>query len=178
MVPFMRFRALSLLLLLVLAGCSRVDYRVVREGGWNGAVPAPRGPVILTVVTPEGSYRLDRAALEKLTWVERKTLFHPEEKLGTVGVFQGVLLADLLRELGYPDPGRVRFEALDGYRITVDWERIAPFHPMLALDQDRRPLPERYGPVRVIFPYKRLKPDPVAYNAYWVWQLTRLVVSP
>jgi len=132
----------------------------------------------LTVITPEGRYPLDRAALERLRWIERRTIFHPEEKKGTVGVFEGVLLADLLREVGYPDPERVRFEALDGYQISVLWRRIAPFDPMLALKRDGKPLSERYGPIRVIFPYKRLKPDPVAYNAYWVWQLSRLVVSP
>jgi len=174
----MRLRTLSLLLLVVLAGCSRTDYRVIREGGWNGQVPAPKGPVILTVVTPEARYPLDREALEKLRWIERKTIYHPEEKQGIVGVFEGVLLADLLREVGYPDPERVRFEALDGYQIAVEWEKIAPFDPMLALERNGKPLSDRYGPVRVIFPYKRLKPDPVAYNAYWVWQLTRLVVSP
>jgi len=174
----MRYRALLLLTLVLLAGCSRADYRVLRKGGWGGQVPAPRGPVVLTVVTPKGRYPLDRAALEALTWVERKTVYHPEEESGRVGVFEGVLLADLLRELGYPNPKKIRLEALDGYRITVRWQKIAPFHPMLALKQDGKPLSERYGPVRVIFPYDRLKPDPVAYNAYWVWQLSRLVVSP
>jgi len=151
---------------------------VIREGGWNGAVPPPSGPVLLTVVTPDGVYPLDRAALEKLRWVERITIYHPEEKSGVVGVFEGVLLSDLLRELGYPKPSRLRFEALDGYQISVDWKKIARFDPLLALDQDGRPLSESYGPVRIVFPYKRLKPDPVAYNAYWVWQLARVVVSP
>lgn len=174
----MRLVPLLLLLALLLGSCTRSDYRVLHRGGWDGHVPEPEGPVLLVVATPKGEYPLDEAALRRLTWVELKTVFHPEEKKGTVGVFQGVWLGQLFAELGYPDPARVRFLALDGYRIAVEWRRIAPYKPMLALYRDGRPLPERYGPVRVIFPYKRLKPDPVAYNAYWVWKLHRIVLYP
>jgi len=151
---------------------------VLYEGSWQGRVPAPRGPVVLTVVTSEGTYPLDEAALKELTWVERKTVYHPEEKSGKVGVFEGVLLSTLLKELGEREPLRLRFEALDGYVIGVEWATIAPFDPLLALVQDGKPIPKEYGPVRIIFPYHRLKPDPVAYNAYWVWQLSRVIVEP
>ncbi len=174
----MRIGPLLFLLLVLLGACSRSDYRVIQRGSWNGRVPAPEGPVLLWVETPKGRYPLDEAALRKLTWVELRTVFHPEEKKGTVGVFQGVWLDQLFAELGHPEPKRVRFFALDGYQIAVDWRRIAPYRPMLALYRDGHPLAERYGPVRIIFPYKRLKPDPVAYNAYWVWKLHRIVIHP
>ena len=174
----MRILPLLFFLTLLLGACSRSDYRVLHRGSWNGQVPEPKGPVLLVVEAPKGAFPLDEAALRRLTWVELKTVFHPEEKKGTVGVFQGVLLGQLLAELGYPNPKRLRFYALDGYEIAVAWPKIAPFDPMLALLRDGRPLPKRYGPVRIVFPYRRLKPDPVAYNAYWVWQLHRIVLYP
>ncbi len=178
MMDAVRIATFLVVLVFLLGGCNRSDYRVLHQGSWGGRVPRPEGPVLLVVRTPKGEYPLDERALRRLTWVELTTVFHPEEKKGTVGVFQGVLLEDLLAEFGYPNPDRIRFMALDGYEIAVRWRRIAPYRPMLALYRDGRPLPERYGPVRVIFPYHRLRPDPVAYNSYWVWKLHRLEILP
>ncbi len=168
------FAALSLLL----AACApKSDYQVVRQGGWKGGVPKPTGEVLLTVVTPDGEYPLDKDALEKLRWVRIKTIHHSAEN-GPPAVFEGVWLSDLLAGVGTPDPKRLRFEASDDYVISVEWEKIKRFQPMIALTQDGKPLPPVYAPLRIVFPYDRLKPDPTEYNAYWVWKLTRIVVYP
>jgi hypothetical protein len=166
-------------LLALLAACgSGSDYRVLHRGSWNGRVPAPQGPVVVTFVTPKGTYPLDEAALRRLTWVRLKTKYHPDEKKNKVATFEGVRFADLLNELGYPHPRRLRFEAWDGYKIAADWEKIGAFDPMLALSMNGKPLPDLFAPAWVVFPYRRLKPDPVAYNSYWVWKLKRIVVEP
>ena len=170
----MRRLAAFLLLAALLAGCKeRPSYSVVREGGWSGAPPAPTGEVLLTLVTPDGrSYDLDRAGLERLTWVRRTTRHHPQEN-DPPATFEGVLLAQIVRELGLDEAGLVvRFVALDDYRLDRPWAELAPLEPILALVQDGRPLTvENYGPVRVILPYDRLKPDPTRYNTLWVWQV-------
>lgn len=174
-----RDRVFLLLLGLVLAACGgQPDYRVVHTGSWNGRVPPPRGPVVVTVVTPKGRYPLDEAALRRLTWVRLTTKYHPDERKNKVATFEGVRFSDLFRELGVPRPRRVRFEARDGYRIAADWRRIGAFDPMLALRMNGRPLPPLFAPAWVVFPYRRLKPDPVAYNSYWVWKLKTIVVEP
>lgn len=165
-----------LLLLLLLAGCqSGPGYKVLHRGGWPAGPPPPRGEVILTVVTPEKTVPLDRAALESLTWVELVTKSHPKEKFPP-GRFEGVRLKDLFAALKVR-PVKLRFVALDGYSVQVEWEKIAPFDPMLALVEDGRPLEPIFAPIRIVFPYDRLQPDPLAYNRYWVWKLTRIYIK-
>jgi len=164
--------------LALLAGCRHAgsSYEVVRPGGWNGTPPAPTGEVLLTLVTPDGRrYDLDRAGLERLTWVRRVTRHHPRED-DPPASFEGVLLAQIIEELGLAPEGlRVRFIALDDYQLERPWSELEPLEPMLALVQDGRPLGlEDYGPVRVVLPYDRLKPDPTRYNALWVWHLRTL----
>lgn len=171
-------RALAgfMLLAFLLAGCrTGPGYRVLHEGGWPEGPPPPRGEVILTVVTPEKTVRLDQAALEALTWVELVTKSHPKEKLPP-GRFEGVRLKDLFGALKV-QPIKLRFVALDGYSVQVDWKKIAPFDPMLALKEDGRPLEPIFAPIRVVFPYDRLKPDPLAYNRYWVWKLSVIYIE-
>ncbi|HGY08587.1 MAG TPA: hypothetical protein ENK37_00815 [Oceanithermus profundus] len=163
-----------LLLLPWLAGCRESpSYAVVREGGWAGAPPAPTGEVLLTLIDPDGrGYDLDRAGLERLTWVRRTTRHHPHES-EPPATFEGVLLEQIVDELDLAEEGLVvRFIALDDYRLDRPWADLKPLEPVLALVQDGQPLTvEHYGPVRVILPYDRLKPDPTRYNALWVWQV-------
>jgi len=171
-------RTLSWLLsltLLLFAGCrtEAPSYEVVRKGGWDGAPPAPTGEVLLTLITPDGrSYDLDRAGLERLTWVRRATRHHPREDEPPAS-FEGVLLAQIVEELGLdPSRLRLRFVALDDYQLERPWRDLEPLEPMLALVQDGRPLGlDDFGPVRVVLPYDRLKPDPTRYNALWVWHV-------
>ena len=163
------------LLVLTSAGCNgkKPTYTVVSRGGWSGSPPPPAGQVLLTVILPDGrSYDLDRQGLQKLTWVRRVTRYHPREK-DPPAAFEGVLLADLVEEFGVPEEGlRIRFTALDDYQIERSWEELKPLEPILALKQDGEWLTiDNYGPVRVILPYDRLRPDPTQYNALWVWQL-------
>ncbi len=174
-------RRLSVVLILLLAALSACkggepSYTVLRKGGWRGRPPEPRGEVILTLITPDGkSYDLDRAGLARLTWVRRVTRYHPEEK-GPPASFEGVLLSQIISELGIAEKGlRVRFSALDDYQLERPWSQLKPYEPILALRQDGKPLTmDNYGPLRVILPYERLKPDPTEYNALWVWQLRRI----
>ncbi len=162
-----------LILLLAACGGKKPTYKVVRQGGWHGTPPAPVGEVLLTVSTPDGrSYDLDRKALEQLTWVERTTRYHPKEK-DPPARFEGVLLKQIIEELRVPTANlRVKFIALDDYELERPWSQLAPLEPILALVQDGRQLNiDDYGPVRVILPYDRLRPDPTKYNGLWVWQL-------
>ncbi len=170
----MRLLAPILVVAALLAGCrERASYSVIREGGWGGTPPAPAAAVLLTLIAPGGqSYDLDRAGIERLTWVRRITRHHPREN-DPPAVFEGVLLSQLVRELGIDTDGLlVRFTALDDYRIDRPWAELAPLEPVLALVQDGSPLTvKNYGPVRVVLPYERLRPDPTRYNALWVWQV-------
>lgn len=162
-------------LVLVFSGCGNrgPTYTVVRQGSWSGRPPRPVAEVVLTVIHPDGrSYDLDRRALERLTWVRRVTRYHPREK-APPATFEGVLLADLIKETGVSAQGlKIRFTALDDYQLERSWEELQPLEPILALKQDGNWLTlDGYGPLRVILPYDRLRPDPTQYNALWVWQL-------
>ena len=168
---------LSVLLtsVLLLAGCSDQGptYTVVHHGGWQGGPPKPEAAVVLTVILPDGrSYDLDRVALQRLTWVKRTTKYHPK-KNEPQAVFEGVLLADLIKEMGVVETGlRVRFTALDDYQIEHAWKELEPLEPILALKQNGNWLTvDDYGPIRITLPYDHLRPDPTKYNALWVWQL-------
>lgn len=163
------------MLAIILGGCAdnKPTYSVVRQGGWQGNPPRPVDQVILTVILPDGrSYDFDRQGLEKLTWVKRRTRYHPHEK-NPPSTFEGVLLADLIKELKIPAAElKIRFTALDDYQLERSWRELRPLEPILAFKQDGRWLTlDNYGPVRVILPYDRLRPDPTQYNALWVWQL-------
>jgi hypothetical protein len=167
--------AVLILSLLFLVACrgQEPSYKVIRKGSWHGKPPAPVGEVLLTVITPSGqSYDLDRKAIEQLTWVERTTRYHPRES-DPPARFEGVLLKQIIDELHVPTAGlHVKLAALDDYQLERPWSDYAPLEPMLALVQDGKPLTlDTYGPVRIILPYDRLKPDPTKYNALWVWQL-------
>ncbi|WP_457637050.1 molybdopterin-dependent oxidoreductase [Oceanithermus sp.] len=171
-----RWRVFALLLLVAVAsaGCNpkKPTYTVIRKGGWSQP-PPPVGKVLLTVILPDGrSYDLDRQGLQKLTWVRRVTRYHPREK-DPPAAFEGVLLSDLIKAFGVREEGLyIRFTALDDYQLKRSWAELEPLEPILALKQNGKWLTiDDYGPVRVILPYDRLRPDPTEYNALWVWQL-------
>jgi hypothetical protein len=106
--------------------------------------------------------------LERLGLYEVATdSFWPDDD----GIYEGVLLADLLKDAGLADAAAIRITAADGFSQDLprtDWTR---WPLLLATRRDGKPLARREkGPTRIIYPRsadEALK-DPV-YRLRWVW---------
>ena len=128
------------------------------------------GPVLLTVETAKGARTFTLRALEALgTYRVRTSTFWPADN----GVYDGVLMSDLLRAAGLGDAPAVRVIALDGYSQVLprgDWTR---WPLMIATRRNGRPLTRRHkGPLRVVYPRdsdKRLADQ--AFRLRWVWMV-------
>ncbi|ATX66713.1 hypothetical protein BG454_13520 [Roseinatronobacter bogoriensis subsp. barguzinensis] len=99
-----------------------------------------------------------------------------------VDVYSGVLLADLLTELGVglnARGGSVTLDAMDGYSATISFETILSARPLLAFHRNHRPMPVRaQGPFWLIFDYDsdaRLRTE--THYAKSVWQVVRLKIN-
>ncbi|ANQ84858.1 hypothetical protein dqs_1820 [Azoarcus olearius] len=116
-----------------------------------------------------GSVReLSLADIEALGLHEVRTAtFWPADD----GVYQGVLLRDVLKAAGLGDALAVRVAALDGFSQLLpraDWMR---WPVLLATRRDGKPMSVRNkGPFRIIYP-RDMSPaldDPI-YRLRWVW---------
>lgn len=100
-----------------------------------------------------------------------------------VAAFSGVLLWDLLRDVGM-DPatwqGSMTFHAIDGYVARIESAIVTPQAPLLALRKNGRPMSRRrHGPFWVIFPYD----DDPSFRTETVlslsiWQVERVSIAP
>lgn len=99
-----------------------------------------------------------------------------------VDVYSGVLLSDLLSELGADlnaSDGSVTLEAMDGYSATISFDTMLRTRPLLAFLRNNRPMSVRsQGPFWLIFDYDsdaRLRTE--THYAKSVWQISRLIVE-
>jgi hypothetical protein len=121
---------------------------------------------------------LDAAAWARLPHVKTKAVDHD----GKVGEYDGVRLADLLKDAGAPVGDAVRGKAArayvlvsasDGYTAIftlAELDSVATrCAPLLADARDQLPLSSDTGPVRVVAPCDRT-------HARWVRGVTKLTV--
>jgi hypothetical protein len=144
-------------------------------------LPAPTGPVILTITgaitrtNAPGAARFDRSMLQALGLVSVKT-----STVWTDGVklFEGVPLRQVLDFVG-ADGTRIRASALNDYEIEIPIDDLR-YGPVLALSMDGRALSVRSrGPLWIVYPrdaYSDL--GNAMHDARWVWQVNRLAIEP
>jgi len=144
------------------------------------SLPAPEGPVILTVTgdiartNGDGRAAFDYAMLEALGLEELRTVTPYSEG---EPVFRGVLFGDLLDAVGARG-SRVRASALDRYEAEIAIELLERYDVLIALEQDGRRLSRRgKGPAWIVFPFGRHPElDSEKVRAQSVWQLATLEV--
>jgi len=147
-------------------------------------LPAPTGPVILTVTgkiaaTNSGNAAIfDRAMLEALPIHRIKTA-----TVWTDGVktFEGVLVRDLLSRVGATTTQStlVRASALNDYAIEIPATDFQRFDVLLAWSMDGQQLMMRdKGPLWIVYPRDQVRElRDERYDQRWVWQLSRLEVK-
>ena len=143
-------------------------------------LPAPAGPVILTVsgaigrTNAAGEARFDREMLETLGLTTVRTSTNWTDG---VKVFEGVLLETVLRRVG-ASGSKVHAFALDDFQNTIPVSDLE-YGVLLAMRMDGQPLTLRTkGPLWIVYPrdtYAAL--NDVRYDSRWVWQLKSLRVE-
>jgi hypothetical protein len=139
-------------------------------------VPAPTGPVILTVtgkIRPTNSakaVRFDMATLEKLGLVQYSVMDNLAE--GREASFRGVLLDRLLATVGAHDVKTLHMVALNDYAVDIPISDANAYPVLIATSVDGKRMGiAKYGPVRIIYPTKTHKLNPTVYDPRWIWQL-------
>lgn len=124
--------------------------------------------IVLRVRGASGSRSFTLAALERTGMYRvRTSTFWP----GDDGVFEGPLLAHVLREAGVGAAAAVRVTALDGFSQVLpatDWQR---WPVMLATRHRGEPMSVRAkGPLRIIYPRDMdAELQQPGYRLRWVW---------
>jgi hypothetical protein len=143
--------------------------------GWSAELPAPTGPVLLTVTgriaatNTDGAALFDRALLASLGEATVRT-----STPWTDGVveFAGVSLAALLEAVGAAGQTG-HFTAANDYAVDLDLAELRRYPVLLAMRQDGRELSLRdRGPLWVVYPRddhpELMRP---LNNSKWIWQV-------
>lgn len=171
--PFRSSRPFSLLLIpLLLSACTRPP---VTEPVAQLAPSADAAAgVLLRVTDARGQNHLfTRAQLAALGLVAYTT---PDPALKNRKVrYVGPLLSSVLQAANVAQDSRLRLEAHDHYRTTLDLKPLANVPLVLALEADGKALKlSNQGPVYLVFPYQAYRLDHNVYDAAWVWQLEHI----
>ena len=146
----------------------------------NEALPAPAGPVILTVTgqidrtNAPGAANFDHAMIERLG---TRTLRTATVWTDGVKTFEGPLMRDVLAAAGARG-SEVKATALNDYVIDIPIADFERYDVLLALRMDGHELqPRDKGPLWIVYPrdaFPALQDG--RYDNRWVWQLRRLQV--
>lgn len=160
-------------------GFREVSAATIKPGD---AVPAPTEAVVLTVKGRIGTtnvgdtLQFDMATLERLGTIE----YRVDDKLaeGRVATFTGVPLENVLEVAkADPDATTLATTALNDYTVDIPVADAARYPVMLATTVDGQRMPvDRYGPVRVIYPYGAYGLKPPVADEKLIWQLSTIEV--
>ena len=165
------WRVLLVLCSVAVAACSGGDSGLdvaPLPAAFADGVPAPTGPVVLTVTTDDGVVDWDLATIGLL---DQQDLTIIEPFVDEEHTYTGPLWADVLRASGVDlAAGRtVELVALDDYVAEIPTDATTLDGTLLAHLEDGESIPiARGGPIRLVFP-----PDnPAADNANnWIWSI-------
>jgi hypothetical protein len=160
------------------------DYREISAPSLSPGdpVPAPTGPVVLTMrgrigtTNVDDSLQFDMETLERLGLVE----YSIDDRLAEarVATFRGVLL-DRLLAVASVEPGATTLDAtaLNDYRVEIPVADAERYPVLVATSVDGQQMPvDRYGPLRVIYPYGAFDLEPPDADEKLIWQLTLIEV--
>lgn len=150
------------------------------QAAGSAALPAPDGPVMLTVggditrTNVGDEARFDRAMLEALParTIVTSTPWHPETNR-----FEGPLAEAILRAVG-AEGRRVRVSALNGFEAMIPVSDFERYDVILAMQRNGAPMPIRdFGPLFVLYPFDahpELVTEAIRFRS--VWQVNRIEV--
>lgn len=189
----MRKILLLILIAMSLVACSTTDtteetadtYTTISDAEITvgDSVPTPTNNVVLTVAgaisntNVDDTLQFDMDTLEKLGLIEYSV--DDQQAEGGVVTFQGVLLNDILDIAGIADNAtNLDTIALNDYSIDIPLSDAQDYPVMLAtrVDGERMTI-DRYGPIRIVYPYESYEFDTVIYDPRWIWQLSSIVVE-
>lgn len=160
-------------------------YEVVTEASLvpGDRVPAPTGDTVLTVSgridAPGGNgvVAFDLESLESLGLVEFEV--DDDQAEGRRVTFRGVRLAEVLAVTGAAaDATMLHTVALNDYAVEIPIEDAVVYDALLATSVDGERMPvDRFGPVRVVYPYDAHDLDATIYDPRWIWQLASIEVE-
>lgn len=139
------------------------------------------GPAVLTVSGRFAADRrapvtLDLAQLDAMPQVE--CTVNDREAEGRDATFRGVLVADLLAEIGAQPDTTLHTAALNDYAVDLPVTDIRDLPVLLATRLDGQPMSvAHYGPLRVIYPTTGYNLDPTVYDPRKIWQLSTVDVA-
>lgn len=93
-------------------------------------------------------------------------------------IYTGPYLADVLQAAQVKGQW-LRFDALDYYNVSLNYQSIKKFNPILALKQDGKLLTIRTkGPIWLILPVNQhTELNAAIYNDYMIWHLVKIAVQ-
>lgn len=149
-------------------------------GSVTAPLPAPTGPVILTVTgditvtNDDGAARFDREMLVGLG-LEELTTGTPWSTVSTT--FRGISLHRLMERVGAQ--GDLIFaQAMNDYHALIPTSDAVPGGAFIAMERDGKPMVVRdKGPLWIIYPYDandRFHTETIYSRS--IWQLTQLDV--
>ena len=119
---------------------------------------------------------LDLAQLDAMPQVE--CTVNDREAEGRDVTFRGVLVADLLADIGAQPETTLHTAALNDYTVDLPISDIRDLPVLLATRLDGPPMSvAHYGPLRVIYPTTGYNLDPTVYDPRKIWQLSTVDVS-
>jgi len=152
--------------------------------GWAaGPTPVSLPPsasqrIILTVTGPTGTLQtFTHAQVEALgTYRLTTKTFWPDDD----GTYEGVMLADVLKQAKLDTQAKVQVTALDGYSVAIPSEDWTRWQVLLATRRDGRPLTVRNkGPLRLIFPMALdTKLAVRSMGGHWAWMIKSIGIAP
>ena len=132
--------------------------------------PIANEKVILTIETPSGPVSYSHAQIEKIGLKELETTtYWPEDN----GVYDGVLLRDLLSHAGIENSSQIKVTALDDYSALIPQEDWQKWDVLIATRHERKAMSiRRKGPLRVIYP-KDIGGEVAASDMRirWIWAI-------
>jgi hypothetical protein len=160
----------SLLFVAVLAGfsCLTLAASVTPQAVNLRVLPA--GKSVLSISSGSGLRKFNLSELETLGLHEVAThTFWPSDD----GVYQGPMLADVLKLAGLSAQPFIRVTALDGFSQVIPREDWIHWPLLLATRRDGKPISTRNkGPLRIIYPRDMDKAlENSIYRLRWVWMI-------
>ncbi|MGR7922343.1 molybdopterin-binding protein [Zobellella denitrificans] len=147
---------------------------------WQGKAAEP---VVLTIV---GNIQLEGRSYERLDYTLAELQALPQADITTVHpwveearTYRGPELALLLERLfGHARVRTLYLEALNGFSVAVDWQKVAPFTPILAWQENDKVMSRRdKGPLWLMLPFDQVPELQQAdFLHFMAWQLRQIRV--
>lgn len=166
-------RPIQVLLLVVLSVCAPFS-QAAEIVVLDKVLPAVAGKdkPLLTLTHAGLTHRLSLADLERLPMYQTRLT----TQWGMSGMFQGVLMSDLLKTYRMTDAKRLSISALDNYDSTLAMREFQTSAGFLATRLDGKPIPpDNKGPLILLWPSR--EEDALqgrATMSSWVWSISSI----